>query len=342
MTDQAKATLLLQDALRSNLANILQRKTQLTQWKEEYESLLETLRTLPEKVSHTMMVPMGPQSIAFMPGMLRHTNEIYCPLGQNYFALCSAFHARSILHRKVLYVTEQLEGVENELESICARLTADELNQTKEEVETVGNAELVKHGEFVEIRELQSVADIAVEEKAKTEKKKPPVSSVQETAPPVSMKDDEELDQILQAWDAFSQEEAESEMQSSGSQSLPAGSGPSASEFDDPSTIFAMHTPPSSTTPSTKIEESSGLKSALKKEIDPAAPSKSVQFTEETKKESADAPKGNALANDPSVSPFTGFVVEKNTEHYQLPVDTTNEEAPKRVSKFKMQRNTRK
>ena len=84
------------------LRDIVGRKKQLTAWKDEYEALSELLRTLPEKIEHSTMVPLGPSNIAFMPGTLRHTNQIYCPLGQNYFVLCSASHARSILNRRIL------------------------------------------------------------------------------------------------------------------------------------------------------------------------------------------------------------------------------------------------
>jgi prefoldin subunit 5 len=43
---------------------------------EEIQGTLETLRTLPEKISHDVMVPFG--SVAMFPGMLHSSESVTC------------------------------------------------------------------------------------------------------------------------------------------------------------------------------------------------------------------------------------------------------------------------
>ncbi|XP_026097464.1 unconventional prefoldin RPB5 interactor-like, partial [Carassius auratus] len=57
-------------------------RSQIEHWKKvenDYESLQDRLRTLPDKLSYDIMVPFGP--LAFMPGKLVHTNELTVLLG---------------------------------------------------------------------------------------------------------------------------------------------------------------------------------------------------------------------------------------------------------------------
>ena len=72
----------------------------------EYEELQSTLRTLPERVEHEVMVPLG--KLALFPGQLRHTNEIMVLLGDNYFALRSASQAAAITERRAEALRPQI------------------------------------------------------------------------------------------------------------------------------------------------------------------------------------------------------------------------------------------
>ena len=72
----------------------------------EYEELQGTLRTLPERVEHEVMVPLG--KLALFPGQLRHTNEIMVLLGDNYFALRSASQAAAISERRAEALRPQI------------------------------------------------------------------------------------------------------------------------------------------------------------------------------------------------------------------------------------------
>lgn len=72
---------------------------QLTKFKEDYEALKARLETLPDKVSHEVMVPFG--KLAFIPGRVKHTNEILCLLGDNWFVERSAKQSAQIVDRRI-------------------------------------------------------------------------------------------------------------------------------------------------------------------------------------------------------------------------------------------------
>ncbi|XP_045192829.2 unconventional prefoldin RPB5 interactor 1-like [Mercenaria mercenaria] len=83
---------------------------QINQWlkfKSDYEALKKRLLTLPDQVTHDVMVPFG--KMAFMPGQLVHTNEILVLLGDNWFAERSAKQAAEIVDRRTKAVDKQLQ-----------------------------------------------------------------------------------------------------------------------------------------------------------------------------------------------------------------------------------------
>lgn len=81
-------------------ADIVKEKVKkLTKFKEDYEALKARLESLPDKVSHQVMVPFG--SLAFVPGTVKHTNEILCLLGDNWFVERSAKQAAKIVERRI-------------------------------------------------------------------------------------------------------------------------------------------------------------------------------------------------------------------------------------------------
>ena len=108
---------------------------------DDYEELVSTLTELPKRVSHKVLVPFG--KLAFFPGELRHTNEIMCLLGDNYFALRSAEQAAAMADRRAQYVRPQVAA---------ARADVDELTRQIEQIRAYGAAQDVQPGQF-EIRE---------------------------------------------------------------------------------------------------------------------------------------------------------------------------------------------
>ncbi|XP_050035040.1 unconventional prefoldin RPB5 interactor-like [Dermacentor andersoni] len=84
------------------------------QFERDYEALSERLRTLPDRVSHEVMVPLN--SLAFMPGRLIHTNEVLVLLGDNWFAERSASQALGIAERRAEQCRKMQEGLKAERE----------------------------------------------------------------------------------------------------------------------------------------------------------------------------------------------------------------------------------
>ncbi|KAK3607389.1 hypothetical protein CHS0354_022551 [Potamilus streckersoni] len=81
----------------------------IQQWEKfrsDYVAVRELLNTLPDKITHDIMVPFG--SLAFMPGRLVHTNEILVLLGDNWFVERSAKQAAEIAERRLKETEEQL------------------------------------------------------------------------------------------------------------------------------------------------------------------------------------------------------------------------------------------
>ncbi|XP_060080274.1 unconventional prefoldin RPB5 interactor-like [Ylistrum balloti] len=90
------------------------------QFKSDYVALKSRLKTLPDKVSHDVMVPFG--SLAFMPGKLVHTNEVLVLLGDNWFVERSAKQAAAIVDRRLKDVESQLDGLKQQRKILSPRL----------------------------------------------------------------------------------------------------------------------------------------------------------------------------------------------------------------------------
>ncbi|KAJ3358536.1 uri1, prefoldin-like chaperone [Allomyces javanicus] len=93
---------------------------QWTRLQTDYRDLHTTLSTLPDKVSHTVMVPFGP--LAFMPGKLVHTNEITVMLGDNWFAERSARQAVGVVERRLKVVDGELQQAAKDRDALAAKL----------------------------------------------------------------------------------------------------------------------------------------------------------------------------------------------------------------------------
>jgi prefoldin alpha subunit len=87
---------------------------------DDYESLEHTLRELPARVEHSVLVPFG--KLAFFPGKLRHTNEVMVLLGDNYFALRSAEQAAAIAARRAEYVRPQVAAAQADVDTLTTRI----------------------------------------------------------------------------------------------------------------------------------------------------------------------------------------------------------------------------
>jgi unconventional prefoldin RPB5 interactor 1 len=73
----------------------------------EYDSLIEKLSTVDSRVKHDVMVPIG--KVAFIPGRLVHTNEVYVNLGADFIALRSAKQAVKLAEQRRERLCENLK-----------------------------------------------------------------------------------------------------------------------------------------------------------------------------------------------------------------------------------------
>ncbi|GFR90160.1 unconventional prefoldin RPB5 interactor [Elysia marginata] len=89
-------------------------------YKNDYETLQERLRTLPNELTHDVMVPFG--KLAFMPGKLVHTNEILVLLGDNWFVERSAKQAEDIAQRRIEELNKQLNNLKAQKKLLEPRL----------------------------------------------------------------------------------------------------------------------------------------------------------------------------------------------------------------------------
>lgn len=77
------------------------------------------LTIMPDKTSHQVMVPIGLHSkekppLVMMPGHVKHTNEILCLLGDNWFVERSAKEACGIAERRLHKLNDLIERLEME------------------------------------------------------------------------------------------------------------------------------------------------------------------------------------------------------------------------------------
>ncbi|ORY96674.1 hypothetical protein BCR43DRAFT_492078 [Syncephalastrum racemosum] len=118
-------------------------------FKQDYDALEKRLQTLPDRTSHSAMIPMG--KLAFMPGKLIHTNEITVLLGDQYYAERSAKQALEILSRRKKVVEESLSIAEAELNALTNKV---ETAQSQTGVFPASNQEVNEEGlPIMEIRE---------------------------------------------------------------------------------------------------------------------------------------------------------------------------------------------
>ncbi|KAJ1645993.1 hypothetical protein IWQ61_010248, partial [Dispira simplex] len=87
----------------------------------DYEALSQRLTTLPDETNYDVQVPFGP--LAFFPGKLIHTNEIMVLLGDNWFVERSTKQANAIVSRRMEYVQEKLDQLQQEKELLTGRKT---------------------------------------------------------------------------------------------------------------------------------------------------------------------------------------------------------------------------
>ena len=81
---------------------------------KEYDELAQNLVTLSEKSSKRVMIPIC--DVAFMPGKLKHTNEVHVHLGDNWFVQRTAVECGEIIERRKEKIQSKLDGLKSSLQ----------------------------------------------------------------------------------------------------------------------------------------------------------------------------------------------------------------------------------
>ena len=70
-----------------------------TRWKEDHERVKTTLSTLPDRLSHDVVIPFG--SKALMKAKLVHTNEVLTCIGSSWFVKQTATQGMAMCDRRI-------------------------------------------------------------------------------------------------------------------------------------------------------------------------------------------------------------------------------------------------
>ncbi|XP_054164831.1 unconventional prefoldin RPB5 interactor-like [Oppia nitens] len=93
----------------------------IQQWNKflkDYEALDNRLTTITDRTTHEVMVPIAGSDLAFMPGFIKHTNEILVLLGDNYFVERSAKQAKEIVSRRLQSCHKMIDDLNKEKDNL--------------------------------------------------------------------------------------------------------------------------------------------------------------------------------------------------------------------------------
>jgi len=86
-----------------------EKKASLEDKIRQYTDLETSLLSTAQHSSKQVLIPLS--SVGFIPGRLKHTNEIYVHLGSNYFVQRTAHECQGIIHRREAKLQESLAFV---------------------------------------------------------------------------------------------------------------------------------------------------------------------------------------------------------------------------------------
>ncbi|KAK3927114.1 Unconventional prefoldin RPB5 interactor-like protein [Frankliniella fusca] len=98
-----------------------------TRWKEDHEAVKTALSSLPDKLSHEVVIPFG--SKALVKAKLVHTNEILTSIGGSYFVKQSAKQGIDLCNRRISDSEEMLKKLEGERSLLSNRQTLPKLEE---------------------------------------------------------------------------------------------------------------------------------------------------------------------------------------------------------------------
>eukprot|EP00933_Yihiella_yeosuensis_P074423 TRINITY_DN83358_c0_g1_i1.p1 TRINITY_DN83358_c0_g1~~TRINITY_DN83358_c0_g1_i1.p1 ORF type:complete len:385 (+),score=129.37 TRINITY_DN83358_c0_g1_i1:87-1241(+) len=135
---QAKAMAAAVKHLDEQIQKVKQNAEALDARQDEWKELRGLLQDLPKKVRQPIMVPLGP--LAFFPGEVVSTNEVLTQLSSEWFALRTTKNAIGMVDRRMQRLRKDSEDVAKELRELNLRRR---LASGEKEVESAGEVKSV-------------------------------------------------------------------------------------------------------------------------------------------------------------------------------------------------------
>lgn len=116
--DQAKLRAAVK-RIDEQLAQAKENAVKLAERAREYDELRDVLEDLPERLTHPVMVPLGP--FAFFEGYLEHTNEVLVQLSSEWFVMKTAKQALGTVDRRQTRLRDDQNDVAREVHELEQR-----------------------------------------------------------------------------------------------------------------------------------------------------------------------------------------------------------------------------
>ena len=113
MATSSKEAAFTEKLLNKNLESLNEQIQSCERSMQEYSDLAANLVSLSERSSKRVMIPIC--DVAFMPGKLKHTNEIHVHLGDNWFVQRTAVECGEIIDRRKDKIDTKLQGLRSQL-----------------------------------------------------------------------------------------------------------------------------------------------------------------------------------------------------------------------------------
>eukprot|EP01132_Coremiostelium_polycephalum_P003265 gene3265-4088_t len=256
---------------------------QLKDTKKEYSSLIDTLKTLPDTLNPKITVPLGKK--AFFPGYIKNTNEVFILLGDNYFAKRSAKQTIDIISRRDSDIDKNIQALNDQILNLKQKISlTSDLSKAIQEKESSG---------IIEIKEEYNSDD------EKEHKKKTKTTTTTTTKKKKGTNIDADQEKEIQSYWNERRKNYSTITTPSSTNTPTTTTTTTTTSTSSPKSILKSKTNNNSSNIS-EIEDPNNPKDYIKKI------NKQVSFNT--------APKEFSKPNPPKNTPFSGDIIEKETD----------------------------